>query len=180
MAGFGFSAQSDTSHTDAKSMGSGSEKVNTRRLSVEDEEFTKELLRSFGANTNVDLAGARKQAIEDTQSSIAALFTQFKDTALPQIAGAEKRTGGYNTTTGEQLTNDAFARTLSQAAGLQLNAVNQYETAALNKSQQALSGFSTSLQALLQANEQQNTDSMFTTRSTSTTTAHKIAAKFGA
>ena len=169
-----FDASVSTSNTSSSGSGSQTQRSNTRRLSIEDELYVKELLKSFGSNTKVDLAGARKQALADTKTSVDALFSQYKETALPQIMTAQQRTGGYGSTTAAQLSNDAFARTITQAGQLQLNAVNQYETNALNRSAQALSGFSTSLQALLQANESTTADSAFTSKSKSNTTTAKI------
>lgn len=179
MSMWSVSSEASTAKTTSKSNGSQEEKANTRRLSVEDEMYVKDLLKAFGSNTKVDLAAARKNALTDTKASVEALFNQYKETALPQIMSAQQKTGGYGSTTATALSNDAFARTVANAGALQLQAVGQYETNALNRSQQALSGLSTSLQALLQANETSTAESAFKSSARSTTTAVKIAGSYG-
>lgn len=165
----GGSTTTKTSITNSSGSGSQNQNSNTRRLSVDDELYIKDLMKAFGGRTNADLGSARQQAMTDTQGAVSDLFKQFKDTALPNILSAQQRTGGYGATTAQMLSDDAFARTVSSAAGLQLNAINQYETMALNKSQQALSGLSTSLQTLLQANETTTAESSFKSRAKSRT-----------
>lgn len=169
-----FNVDGSVSSTSSSSSGGQTQTSNTRRLNVEDEAYVKELLKVFGSGAKVDLSAARKNAIADTKLSVESLFNQFKETALPQIMTAQQRSGGYGSTTAAQLSNDAFARTVGQAGQLQLNAINQYETNALNKSAQALSGFSTSLQALLQANESTSAESAFNSKAKSTTKSASV------
>lgn len=178
MSGFGISSDVSTSTTNSSASGNQSSLENTRRLSSDDEAYVKDLLKVFGSGAKVDLSAARKNAIADTKLSVESLFSQYKDTALPQIMTAQQRTGGYGSTTAQALSNDAFAKTVGQAGQLQLNAINQYETNALNKSQQALSGFSTSLQALLQANETKTAASAFSSKSKSTTNSASVSGNF--
>lgn len=174
----GIEGSTSDSWTSSTASGKQSSNSNTRRLSAEDESYVKDLLRSFSAGSKTDTGAARKQAIEDTKTSINDLFNQYKDTALPQILSSQNKSGGYSATTTQMLSNDAFARTVAAAGQVQLNAINQYETNALNKSQLALSGLSTSLQALLQANETNTAESAFKSKANSATHTYKVNGGF--
>lgn len=168
---YGVSASGSVSTSETNSSGTGSQQQqsNTRRLSREDEAYISDLMKKFGAGSNPDTASARKQAIADSSGAITDLFTQFKDTALPDILSQGQKSGGYGATATAQLSNDAFSRTVSKGAALRLGAIADYETRALSKSQVALSGLSSSLQALLQANEQSTGNTNYKTGSKSNT-----------
>ena len=163
-----FSASASTSTTGTTSSGSSTEKSNIRRLSEADEAFVSNLMKNFSSGGTADLGTARKNALADVKGSVNQLFAEFSNTVLPQIMTQQNKTGGYNSSTSQLLTNDAFARTVAQGASLTMNAVSQYENAALAKSAQALQGFGTSLDALLQASQTGNvqTDSRSKSRST--------------
>lgn len=68
----------------------------------------------------------KSAAISDSMGAIANLFTQYQNTALPQIYQSEAGSGGYNSTTGQLLANDAFASAINKAAELQLNTIQKY------------------------------------------------------
>ena len=157
------------SQTNSSGSGSQDESATTRRLSVDDEMYMKDLLRSFGAATTPDLKSARQNAIKDSEGAITDIFNQFKDFALPEIMTKQQQSGGYGGSTTQLLANDAGARAVAQGAAVRLNAINQYENTALSRSQQALSGMSTSLQALLSAQETSSKTSAYKTKAKSTT-----------
>lgn len=163
-----FSASASASTTGTDTSGSSTEKSNIRRLNEGDEAFVSQLMRNFSAGTDANLTSARKNAIKDVKGSVTQLFSEFSNTVLPQIMTQQNKSGGYNSSTTQLLTNDAFARTVAQGASLTMNAVAQYENAALAKSAQALQGLGTSLDALLQASQTGNvsTDSKSKSRST--------------
>jgi predicted ribosome quality control (RQC) complex YloA/Tae2 family protein len=183
MAMFGISGSVGftDSTTTASSSGGEKSRQTTRRLSAQNEDYVNNLLRSFGMASTADVGSARSQAITDTAGAVESLFQQYKDTAIPDILTAQQKTGGYGATTSQLLSNDAYARTVGKAAELQLNTIAQYENNALNRSQQALQGLSTSLQALLQASETTDVASQFNTKSKSNTKAleAKASGSFG-
>ena len=164
-----FGASASVAQTNSSSSGQSSENSSVRKLNTADEEFVRNLVRGFSGGTTADLAGARKQAISDVQGSIQNIFAEFSQTALPQIMTQQNRTGGYNSSTAQLLTNDAFARTVAKGSELTLSAINQYENAALAKSGQALQGLGTSLETLLQAAQESKTDTKSSSKSKSTT-----------
>ncbi len=158
-----------TATTNSSGSGNQQESSTTRRLSVDDELYMKNLLRTFSGNTTADLKGARENAIKDSAGAVTDIMNQFKDFALPEIMTKQQQSGGYGGSTTQLLTNDAGARAVAAGATVRLNAINQYENTALARSQQALSGMSTSLQALLAANEQTTKASAFSTKAKSRT-----------
>ena len=158
-----------TSGTTSSGSGDQKQQSNTRRLSYQDEEYISKLMKQFGGSAQADTVSARKQAIKDSNGAITDLFAQFKDTALPEILSQSQKSGGYGATATAQLSNDAFSRTVAKGAQLRLQAIGDYENRAMAKSQTALSGLSTSLQALLQANEQSTSASEYSTRAKSRT-----------
>jgi hypothetical protein len=172
-----FGAEASFSTTSSDSSGSSRESGSIRRLGAQDEEFVRNLMRQFSAGTTADTGTARKQAIRDVQGNINQLFTQFRETALPQIMTRQNRTGGYNSTTAQLLSNDAYARTVAQGSAMTMDAINNYEQTALAKSQQALSGFSSSLQALLQAQQTSDSSASSQTKTKSSTTS--VGASYG-
>lgn len=169
MASFGLSAEGAISTTTSSASGSGRETGTVRRLTAEDQQFVRQLMQQFAPATNVDAGKARQQAVADVQANINNLFTQFRETALPQIMSAQGRTGGYGSSTSQLLANDAYARTVAQGASLAVDAITKYEQQALARSQLAMQGLSTSLEALLQAQQESDVSSEFKTRSKSTT-----------
>jgi hypothetical protein len=172
---FGVSASASTTNT--SSSGSSAENSKVRRLSEADEAFVSNLMRNFSAGGEADLKGARANALKDVKGSINNLFSEFSNTVLPQIMTQQNRTGGYNSSTSQLLTNDAFARTVAQGASLTMDAVSRYENAALAKSAQALQGFGTSLDALLNASQTSSTT--LDSKSKSRSTTFSAGASFG-
>lgn len=69
---------------------------------------------------------SKQAALSDTQGTVANLFREYSNTAVPQIFQMENTSGGYNSTTGQLMANDAFASTLSKAAAVQSEAILNY------------------------------------------------------
>ena len=173
-----FGASASVSRTDSKNSGTSSQDSNVRRLRVEDEETLRQIMNIFGQGaTGSSVEGARANALQDVQGSISEIFRQYQETALPQIGGQQRRTGGYNSTTGQLLANDAFARASSMALAQTADIVNQYETRALQGQQNALQGLSTALQGLLGAQETSTINQAFNSKSSGTTV--KASASYG-
>lgn len=166
------------SQTTASSSGTKREESATRRLTAKDEAFVQELMRAFGSKTTADTAGARKNAIKDTKGIVDELFRSYKEQALPEIMSKQQQSGGYGATTTQMLGNDAYARTVNQAAATQLNAISAYEATELNRSQLALQGLSTSLQSLIAAREDTTASGAFSTKSKSTTKSLNQSGEF--
>lgn len=173
-----FSAGASYSQTNSSSSGSSKENSSLRRLNAQDEEFVRNLMRQFSAGSNADTGTARQQAIRDVQGNVNQLFTQFRETALPQIMTKQNRTGGYNSSTAQLLSNDAFSRTVAQGSALTMNAIQQYEQTALNKAAMNLQGFQSSLQALLQAQQTSQTDTSSQAKSKSSTVGGSVSFGF--
>ncbi len=173
----GGKATASTSSTSSSGSGSQNQASNTRRLSLDDEEYVRELMRQYGGQATPDTALARKQAIADSTGAIENLFNEFKNSALPDIMSTQQKSGGYGATTTQLIANDAFSNVVAKGAALRLQAIGEYENRALAKSQTALSGLSTSLQSLLQANEQSTANSNYNTRANSKTDSRSITAE---
>ncbi len=167
--------------TMTRSTGSGSqqEQSSTRRLGVNDEQYVRQLLRQFGDSTTPDLKKARTNAIADSAGAIDQIMQQYKDVAIPEILTKQQQSGGYGGTTTQMLANDAGSRAVAQGAALRLQAINNYETTELDRSKTALGGLSTSLNALLAAQEQSSKSGTYSTKSASDSWTHWASAGGG-
>lgn len=90
-----------------------------------------ELLAAIQQYQNTNLAESnnlygKQAAMTDVQGAIRSLFDEYSKTSLPQIYQAELGSGGYNSTTGQLLANDAFATTNTKAAALLLDTIQKY------------------------------------------------------
>ena len=70
---------------------------------------------------------SKDAASKDSEASVAALFRDFKNTALPKIYGAQTGSGGYNSTGAQLLANDAYGSAVAKAAELKLKTISEYE-----------------------------------------------------
>lgn len=71
-------------------------------------------------------AYSKDAAFKDSDAIVQQIFNEFQNTALPQIYNAQANSGGYNSTTGQLLANDAFSRTVAQAQAAKLKAASDY------------------------------------------------------
>lgn len=76
--------------------------------------------------TTKDLEYNKALAISDAQSAITTLFTEFKDDTLVQVYQPECIANGYNSTTMQLLVNNAYAKTVSEGAKIQLDNIQRY------------------------------------------------------
>ena len=85
-------------------------------------------IKQYGA-TNLAQSNAlygKQAAFTDAQGAIKSIFDEYSKTALPQIHQAELGSGGYNSTTGQLLANDAFAAANTKAAATLLDTIIKY------------------------------------------------------
>lgn len=165
-ASLGFGGSSSSSRSRTSGSEKGSETI--RRLSDESIALTERLAAVFGAEAaGPDQGLSRQAALDDVQSIIGNLFQQYSETALPQIYSAVSGGGGYNSTTGQLLANDAFARTTSQAGEVAIGAITQYEQLAQQRRQISLAGLEIALQSQIAGQEDREFESQFQSRTRS-------------
>jgi hypothetical protein len=76
---------------------------------------------------------SQSNADASAQASVAAIFRDYKNEALPQIYKLNNSTGAYNSSTAKLLANDAYAATVAKAASTvmaQKNAFGQLQNSA--------------------------------------------------
>lgn len=76
--------------------------------------------------TKKDLEYSKETAIADASSAINTIFTEFKDDTLAQVYQPECIANGYNSTTMQLLVNNAYAKTVSEGAKIQLDNIQRY------------------------------------------------------
>lgn len=102
-------------------------------LTPDQREASSELLggirqyRSEVLNNSTNQFG-KPQAIADAQGLVGSIFRQYQNTALPEIHQMEAGSGGYNSSTGQLLANDAFASANAKATEAVLNNIRAYRT----------------------------------------------------
>ena len=80
-------------------------------------------------NTNLAQSNAlygKQAAMTDAQGAIRSIFDEYSKTSLPTIYQAELGSGGYNSTTGQLMANDAFASANTKAASVLLDTIMKY------------------------------------------------------
>lgn len=90
-----------------------------------------QLLAAINQYSNVNLAQSnslygKEAAINDSMGLINSIFKEYQNVALPNIHQAGINSGGYNSTTGQLLANDAYAATTNKAAATVLQAIKEY------------------------------------------------------
>lgn len=85
---------------------------------TEDIELLSRLLRSF--NLQDVQADSAAEARASAGGAIENLFTQYSEQVLPDILSGQSSAGAYGSTGAQFTANDAFARTVAQAAELEL------------------------------------------------------------
>lgn len=82
----------------------------------------------------VDTASARFQSAEfskstamsDSDSLMAAIFEEYRESDLPKIYSRDCQAGVYNSTASQLLANDAYSRKVADAAKVRLDTVRNY------------------------------------------------------
>lgn len=100
-----------------------------------------DLLRDLIAkHSNTGIASIQSESLArarlDSAEAVEGIFKEYSETALPQIYNAQNQSGVYGSTTGQLLTNDAFARANTQASELTLGLANTYASQRLQQQAQ--------------------------------------------
>lgn len=69
---------------------------------------------------------SKDAAFSDTDALVQQLMKTFQENALPSIYQQQSNTGGYNSTTGKLLANDAMARAIAQASAAKVDNAAKY------------------------------------------------------
>lgn len=181
MAGFDFGGSVTKSNTSTSGSSKGSEinQGSTRVLDTAQEEELKNLLTQFGLGATGPDKFTRSQALQDIAGSVKQLFTDMNEQYIPKILEQQQGTGGYSGTGAQLLANDAFSRTVSQAAALQFGAVKDYAGMSNASKTLDLQGFTTALQGLLGAKKITDETSSFNSTNTSKSTGTSAKVGFG-
>lgn len=168
MGGISGSASRGYSKSQSTTTGEEAGREFTQRLSGEDQENLRGLIAGFGKGASTDDQGAvRRNAIKDSKGVVRQIFQEFSEQALPQIADAQNAGGGFSSTTGQLLANDAFARANSQASGVVLEHIAKSADRDQQNKALDIQGLQVALQSLLGAQESSNFSSEFKTQSNS-------------
>jgi hypothetical protein len=170
MIGINGSVTASQTSTSGKASGSESTNTGVRVLDNAQEEELKGLLTQFGLGATGPDKFSRANALRDINGNVKQLFTDYSEQVVPKILEQQQGTGGYSGSGAQLLSNDAFARTVAQAATLQQGAVKDY--AAMSDSSRTLNlqGLSTTLQGLLGAKKNTTEDSNFSSNNSSKST----------
>ena len=76
--------------------------------------------------TNKDIEYSKDTAIADAQGTVNTIFDTFKDDALVQVYYPQCIANGYNSTTMQLLSNNAYAKTVSEGAKVVLDNIQKY------------------------------------------------------
>jgi hypothetical protein len=175
----GGSVTTSKSSTSGSSQGTESSSGSTRVLDTAQEEELKSLLTQFGLGATGPDKYTRSQALQDISGSVKQLFTDMSEQYIPKILEQQQGTGGYSGTGAQLLANDAFSRTLAQAATLKFGAVKDYAAMSNADKTLDLQGFSAALQGLLGAKKNTSDTSNFSTSNRSSSTGTSAKAGFG-
>lgn len=180
MFGVSGSVTKSNTSTTGKSQGSEVTSANTRVLDAAQEEELKSLLTQFGLGATQSSGYTREKALADVSGSVKQLFADYSQQIVPKILEQQSGTGGYSGTGTQLLANDAFSRTVAQAATLQTGAIKDYAQLDQGAKTLNLQGVSTVLQGLLGAKKSTIEDSNFnsTTSSKSNGTTTKLSSGF--
>lgn len=105
------------------------------------------------AEFNLDsvITDANDRAAIDTAGAVSNIFRQYRESTLPEIFNAQSASGVFGSSGAQLLSNDAYARTVNQAAELQLGVASSYINQSLQGRDQLLQQFAQLLQANLSA-----------------------------
>ena len=76
--------------------------------------------------TNKDIEYSKDTAIADAQGTVNNIFDTYKDEALVQVYYPQCIANGYNSTTMQLLSNNAYAKTVSEGAKVVLDNIQRY------------------------------------------------------
>jgi hypothetical protein len=175
MVGWNFSAGADytRSSSDTSSRSSGTERSSTSVRRLGDQQY-KELSATMRAlQGELDEYApqySKEAAVRDTKGLVDSIFQQYRETDLPNILQQQGQAGAYSSTGTQQLANDAYARTTTQASSAVLQAISQYADIQNQRRSVSSSALSNVLSGLLAAREDTTSTSAFNTTAKSKTT----------
>lgn len=179
MALFSGSASTSSSSSSSNSSGREGTTSQTRRLTDEQYlELSNTLRQLQGDIEDPDEAFSKKQAIKDSKGLVDSIFAEYKDQDLPQILEKQGATGAYSSTGTQLLANDAYARTTAKASSAVLQAISGYADIQNQKRSTSTNALSSILSGLLAAREDNTTNSVFSTESSSKSKGKSLKAGF--
>lgn len=143
----------------------------TLRAGTFDTQGQLDLLAEILQNFNLDdvMQQSFDFARQQSADAINNIFTQYRETALPQIMAGQTATGAYGSTSAQLMANDAFSRATAQGAELSLGLGSNMVNQQLQNQQMNLNQFAQLLQANIQQFQQRDINSTTKTSGTSTT-----------
>lgn len=164
--GSGSSSSSTSSATQSNSAtnSNSSTSKGTEQSSSASSQILSNLLDSL---TNVDNTYSKQSAINDAQDAATAASNSILQQAVPAAILGQNAAGGYSSSGTKRATEDAAARAQAAYAQTILSNINQYAAQANQQKQTTLSGLSSILGLIQDANS--STKSSSTTDSTSNT-----------
>lgn len=179
------STTKESGESSSRTSGSEATRQTTQRLDNASIASLTSLLQSVQDSITGKKEFTREAAIQDSEGIVKDLFTQFAETALPQIISKASQGGAYNSSAAKLLSDNLFAQTVGKAAEVRVNAISQYAQANAAKQQTAAQTLGTVLQGLLQAKETSTLDSMVNSvtssrfKGKSQNTSYQLQASFG-
>ena len=142
-----------SSRSSSRSSGTETGTNNVQRLTDPERRNLSDTADFFGNASKQAGPFTREAALEDVDGFVQNLFKRFSEEALPEIFSQQSSSGGFGSTTAQQLSNDAFARTVAEGAAKQFEAVSRFGELQELVRKTNIQGLGTSLQALLQADQ---------------------------
>ena len=117
--------------------GGGKDGGQTLQRTPEQEQAQKQLLEVLSQFQTQNLGTTNQEfskgaAIADSRALLDNIFRDFKNNSLPEIFQNQVGSGGYNSTTGQLLANDAYAAATAKSAQVMLEAILKYKEANQN------------------------------------------------
>jgi hypothetical protein len=170
MAIFNFGADYTRSSSDTSSRGSGTERstTSTRRLGDQQYRELSATMRRLQADLDeYSPEYSKEAAVKDTKGLVESIFTQYRESDLPNILQQQGQSGAYSSTGTQLLANDAFARANTQASSAVLQAIGTYAGIQNERRSVSSSALSNVLSGLLAAREDVTQESAYSTVSSS-------------
>jgi hypothetical protein len=118
---------------------------------------------------------SKDQAKADALANMQQIFRDYRETELPKVYAGQGGAGLYNTTTGQLMANDAFARATDLANSRILDYTKVYNTALNNDIGSFISALNVNKGSVKQGGESTSGGSSTSSSNTSTTTENKTS-----
>ncbi len=165
-----------SSSTDTTSHGTTHQTGVQENMSPEDMDLLRNIAAMFQSQAT---QYSRSRAISDSAGLQAQSLRGLREGLLPQIAGAEAQSGAYNSTSRQQLSNDAINRASDSLTQLRLNAIMGYGGLANNALQGAGAVLAALKGARITTDETTTTDNTSHVDTASRTTQEGTSGIFG-